>query len=158
MAFDRKAVSTVAACEAGCTFEPRYPDGSGIGATITVCGPESKAARSQAREQLQRLQVMEANAKRTGQKADALSLALAQDIEDAARQKARTAAALTIGWHDITDGSAPLECTPENAQALYADHPWLADQVIAQSQDLGNFVKGSSKPFSNTPAPSSSST
>jgi hypothetical protein len=160
MGFDSKAFQGVAAAsEAGFTFEPRVPGtGEGIGATITVCGPESAAARKLVREQLKRLQVLELAAKREGQPTDNLSLIMAQDMDEAARQKARTAAAYTLAWADITDNGSPLSCTPENALALYAEHSWLADQVIAKAQDLGNFVRASCKPSSSTPARNSAST
>lgn len=57
MKFDRKNNPKVSeASEAGFAFEPRYPNGQGIGATITVRGPESAQVRTLLRRQLADLQ------------------------------------------------------------------------------------------------------
>lgn len=158
MSFNVKATSTAEASEAGFSFEPRYPNGDGIGATITVCGPESRAARAQTRAQLKRLQAMEMTAKRQGQPVDHLSLVLGQDADESARLKAETAASYTLAWTGFTDGAADLPCTDEAKRAMFAAHPWIADQVIAQAQDLGNFVRPQLRPSLPTPQPSSVST
>jgi hypothetical protein len=159
MTFDTRATtSAVAASEAGFTFEPQYPQGGGIGATITVCGPESQAARILTRAQLRRLQSMELAAKKEGRATDHFSLVLSQDIDEAPRQKAETAAAYTLGWSGFTEGDVALAPTADNYRAIYLAHPWIADQVIAQAQDLGNFIKPSSASCSPTLPPSSGST
>lgn len=159
MSFDRKTTASVAtASEEGFTFEPKFPGGQGIGATITVCGPESRAARAQTRAQLKRLQALELDAKKQGQPADHLSLVLAQDPEEAPRLKADTAAAYTIDWKGFTDDGAVLAPTADNVRAVYLEHPWIADQVIEQAQALGNFVRPASRPSLPTPQLNSAST
>lgn len=155
MGFNTKATSAADASEAGFTFEPKYPGGDGIGASITVCGPESRAARALTRSQLKRLQGMELAAKKQGQPVDHFSLVLAQDIDEAPRQKAETAAAYTLGWAGFMEGDVELPATADNYRAIYLAHPWIADQVIAQAQDLGNFIRPASASCSPTPKPSS---
>lgn len=159
MSFNRQTTPSVAAAsEAGYTFEPVYPGGGGIGATITVCGPESRAARQLTRVQLKRLHDLDLAARKENRPTDHLSLVLAQDIDEAPRQKADTAAAYTLGWAGFMDGGAELAPSADNYRAIYLDHPWIADQVIQQAQDLGNFVKPAPKPCSSTPPPSGGST
>lgn len=159
MPFDSRATpSAAAASEAGFTFEPQYPQGGGIGATITVCGPESRAARALTRTQLKRLQSLEMTAKKQGQPTDHFSLVLSQDIDEAPRQKAETAAAYTIGWSGFTEGDVALAPSAENYRAIYLAHTWIADQVIAQAQELGNFIRPSSASCSPTLPLSSGST
>jgi hypothetical protein len=155
MAFDTAAHTPVAAaCEVGFTFEPTWPSGQGIGAKITVRGPESAAARAHTRRQLARHQSLELAAKKQGRPTDLLSLALGQDENESLRQRADAAVAFTIGWAGFLRDGAPIECNEAETRRLYTDYPFIADQVIQQAQELGNFVKPSSQPCSITPAPS----
>lgn len=50
-------------------------------------------------------------------------------------------AAITVSWTDnlVTD-LGTLECTFENAKALYTAEDWIAGQVLAFASDMANFA------------------
>ena len=152
MKFDRKNNPKLsAASEAGFTFEPVYPNGQGIGATITVRGPESAQVRAVLRRQLAELQTRELQAKKRGKEPDAPGL------EELEAQAIELAVAYTITWTGFEDGGVPMDPTEANFRAIYADYSWIRRQVIDEAQDLGNFAQSLSKPCSPTPAPNLSS-
>lgn len=130
--------------EAGHTFEPRYPDGTGIGATITVRGPDSEVVRALVRRQLQAAQDRDAQARKSRRDPEPPT------IEQIEAEAIDLAAAYTITWADFEDDGKPMQCTDVTVRQLYREAPWIRRQVIAEAQDLGNFVR--------PPLPSSSST
>ena len=153
MGFDLSNLPTSAsACEAGYTFEPRYPDGSGIGATITIFGPDSAKARAFASRRFAEIQQRETAARKQGREPDPLR---ADELE---AQSVEMAAAYTAGWAGFSEAGQPLEATEANFRKVYTQHPWLRSQVIAQAQDLGNFLRPPSASLLPTPRPSSSLT
>lgn len=117
------------ACEDGYTFEPVYPDGAGIGATITVRGPESRAVR----ELINKRNVEAAD---RAKRRDIAPLTLAQ--RDA--QLVEEAIVCTVRWDGFIDGDAPLDATPENMRRIYGVAPWLCVQIVSKAGDLANFV------------------
>jgi hypothetical protein len=149
MSFDTKRPSAAQASEDGHTFEPVYPDGSGIGATITVRGPRSSVVREYARRQFAQTQAREATARKVGKLLEPPEL---DELDESLTEMAVT---YTLGWDGMTADDQPLPFTAEAARSLYTDHPWLREQVIAEGQDLGKFVSPSRKNFSSTPKPSS---
>lgn len=152
MSFSPKSPSTAALSEAGFTFEPIYPDGTGISATITVRGPEAAEVRNLLRMQISALQAREIQAKKRGRDAELVS------IEELEAQAVDLAVAYTIGWSGFEDAGQPIEPTEPAVRALYREHSWIRRQVIEQAQDLGNFVRPASRGSSPTPKPSSDST
>lgn len=151
--FDLKSLPSVkAASEAGHRFEPRYPGGEPIGATITVRGPESEPVKRLVREQMAQLQQREALARKRGRDAEALTL------EELRQQSIDLAVAYTIDWEGFASAGEPMAPTEANLRAVYTDHSWLRRQVIDEAQELGNFVKPQPASCSSTPAPSSHST
>lgn len=140
MAFKPNASTVAAACEQGHTFEPSYPDGTPLGATITVRGVRSQAVRDHARRQYALAQEREVMARKRGREAPSLSL---DEIDDAMTE---TAVVYTMGWSGFeSDTGEPLDFTPDAVRNVYRAHPWLRERVIAEAQDLGNFIKASSK-------------
>lgn len=151
MSFDTRAVPQVAdQSEAGYTFEPTYPDGRGIGATITVRGPESRAVRDLLTRQLAQLRAREAQARKRGR--DAAEPSTLDELEE---QAVDLAVAYTIGWAGFVDAGAAMEPTEANLRATYRGYSWIRRQVIDEAQDLGNFTRSSATNSSSTPAPSS---
>jgi hypothetical protein len=152
--FDLKNHPSVAdASEAGHSFEPVFPDGKPIGATITVRGPESKAVRAVLRAQLARAQQREMAARKAGRDGpDAPSL------DELTADTLELAVAHTIGWVGFADGGVEMPANDANVRAVYTQHKWLRGQVLREGQELGNFVRSSSPSCSITPAPSSGST
>lgn len=150
MSFDLSAFRPAAdLSEAGHTFEPLLPgSGVGIGATITVRGPQSAAVVAHNEERYAAARRRDALARKRGREAEPVSLA---DVEAALVD---LAVAHTAGWSGMVDGGSPVACTPQAARSLYAAHPWLRDQVIAEGQELGNFMPKSLSSSSDTPLPS----
>jgi len=143
---------TAAASEAGYTFEPTYPDGTGIGATITVRGPDSEKVRALVRQQIAQASARELTAKKRGRDLEPLSL---EEIE---AQVVEMAVAYTVTWKGFEDGDKTLEPTEANFRLIYTEYPWIRRQVVDEGQDLGNFVRPPSAGSSNTPGRSSAST
>lgn len=143
---------TSEASEAGYTFEPVYPDGSGIEATITVRGPDSDKVRALVRQQLAQAAAREQTAKKRGRDPEPLSM------DELEAQLVEMAVTYTVTWSGFSDGDKALEPTAQNFARIYADYPWIRRQVIEQAQDLGNFVKPPSPSSSSTRVPSSAST
>lgn len=154
MSFDLKRIPTVAAAsEQGFSFEPVYPGGTqAIGATITVRGPRSAAVREHARRKYGQAQAREQAARKVGRPSDPLEL---DDLDESLTE---LAVVYTIGWAGVQADGLDVPFSPDAARGLYADHPWLREQVIEQAQDLGKFIRPWSKNSSSTPAPSSAST
>lgn len=150
MSFDLSTFLPAAALsEAGHTFEPRLPGGNvGIGATITVRGPQSAAVVAHNEERYAAARRREALARKRGREPEPVTLA---EVEAALVD---LAVAHTAGWSGMVDAGSPVACTPQAARGLYAAHPWLRDQVIAEGQELGNFMPKSSSSSSDTPLPS----
>jgi len=49
--------------------------------------------------------------------------------------------ACTIGWQNVEKDGKPLEFNDENVRSLYADFPWIKDQVDEAIADRANFMK-----------------
>lgn len=106
------------------------------GAFITVRGDDSKTVQKWIRGVIARRQSEELMAKRRGKEAEPLSFAEAEE------QANEGAAKRVIGWEGIANGKTELQFSEDNAKQLFAEHPWIRDQVLEASRDLGNFVKG----------------
>jgi len=153
MSFDLQTLAPLpAASEIGHTFEPRYPGADGIGATITVRGPESAAVRELAQRRLTEQVEIEEAARQRGARPPMRS------VEAIEADSIELAATYTMRWSGFADGGAPLEPTPANLRRVYREHSWIRRQVIDEAQDLGNFVRAGSTNSSPTPAPNSGST
>lgn len=150
MSFDTKRPSAQQASDDGHTFEPVYPDGSGIGATITVRGPRSTVVREYARRQFALTQAREASARKVGK------LLEPPELDELDESLTDMALAYTMGWDGMTQDDQPLPFSADAARALFTAHPWLREQVIAEGQDLGKFVSPSRMSSSSTPGQSSS--
>lgn len=62
----------------------------------------------------------------------------------------------TAGWEGVTDDAGqPVPCTPEQVAALYAEVPWLYEQVWAAFLDVARFFGNATT--SSSPSPSTSS-
>ena len=153
MSFNRKTQPTgKAASEVGYTFEPSFPGGEGIGATVTVRGPESQVVRDMLRRQITALHKRETATKKSGREAEAVN------IDTLEEQAVDMAVAYTITWSGFEDGDQPLPPTEANLRAIYTEHAWIRRQVIEEAQDLGNFVRPQSGAFSTTPPQNSALT
>lgn len=153
MQFSRQTGQALkAAHETGHTFEPRYPDGTAIGATISVRGPDSQAVRTLLRRQIAEQHERNLRARKARGEPEPMS------IEQIEAESIDLAVAYTIRWDGFVDAGQPMEPTEANFRAIYAECPWIRRQVIDEAQDLGNFVRPPSASCSSTPTPSSSLT
>lgn len=106
------------------------------GVYITVRGDDSKTVQGWIRGIVTRRQMEEAAARRRGKEAEPMTIAEAEE------QAAEGAAKRIIGWENIGRDGKLIEFSFEAAKSLCAENPWIRDQVLEASKDLGNFVKG----------------
>lgn len=151
MSFETHRPSAAQASEDGHTFEPLFPDGTGIGATITVRGPRSAAVREHARKQFAQAQAREQAARKSGKPPEP------PELDDLDAAMTDMALVYTMGWAGMVAADKPLPFSEHAARELFTAHPWLREQVIAEGQDLGKFVTPSPKSCSSTPGPNSNS-
>lgn len=151
MSFDTQRPSAAQASEQGHTFEPVYPGtDTGIGASITVRGPRSPAVRDHARRQFAQAQAREQAARKLGK------LPEPPELDELDASLTDMAVVYTLGWSGMEQGGQVLPFSEEAARALYTAHPWLREQIVAEAQDLGKFIRPSLPNSSSTPGPSSS--
>lgn len=134
---DLKDVNIAEQCEKGYEFELLLPEiKTPTGAFITVRGLQAKSVRSWARREYAELQQRELVAKRRGREVDPISLEEGEDymVESAVQR--------IIGWREIKDGGVPVEFSADSARRILKEHSWIRDQVIQESDLLGNFIKG----------------
>ncbi len=148
----QKTPKTGLVSEAGYTFEPTYPDGTGIGATITVRGPDSDKVRAMLRQQMAQAAAREMSAKKRGRDPEPMTL------EELEAQVVDMAVAYTITWSGFEDGDKLMEPTEANFRLIYSEYSWIRRQVMDEAQELGNFVRPPSASSSPTLRPSSAST
>lgn len=136
MSFETNRKSAAQACEDGHSFEPVFPDTDiGIGATITVRGPRSQAARELARREYARAQASELSQRKAGKPESAPELDALDDV------LTDMAVAYTMDWQGMEAVGQPLPYSEAAARTLYRQQPWLCGQVIREAQDLGNFIR-----------------
>ena len=106
--------------------------GIALGAKITVCGTDSEiyqdTARKQRNKRLDRLQKTRGKAGITAEATDAEEMDLL--------------VACTLSWADVVLDGKDLDCTPDNARALYTRFPCIKEQVDEFIGDRANFIKG----------------
>jgi len=151
--FDVDSIDVAAACEAGHEFELMNPlTQEPLRAYVTVRGFESGAVtgylQSRSRADTHRAAI----ARRRNQPAPEVT------PEEAEGRAVELAVACTMAWRNVRRKGQDLACTPEDAAAIYRQHPWMALQVIDQARDLGNFAPKGSAKRSTSPGTSSAST
>lgn len=101
-------------------------------ATITLAGPDSRRAMDARRAGWRHVLAKRAE----GDKAD--------PTDDERREAgSRFLAGCVIGWEGFTaDGEQPLECTVENALAVFAQVPWVEDVCDLKLGNRANFTRG----------------
>lgn len=102
--------------------------GEPTGATITMAGPDTKAARIAQMKAVRHVLA----------KADKAELS----EDDEQEIKLRTAAGAVLSWDGIRKGDTDLPCTFENALMLFSRFPWWLTQCDRKASDRRNFIKG----------------
>ncbi|MBZ4402548.1 hypothetical protein, partial [Myxococcus sp. AS-1-15] len=62
----------------------------------------------------------------------------------------------TLGWRGLVEDGKPVSFSPDAAQRLYTEHPWLRRQVDDAQADRARFFEAS--PSSSSATPDTSST
>ena len=109
------------------------PDGSPV--TITLMGTESKQYKK----------ARNAIGDRYLKKATPRKAAMAETTEEAISDLASQLAAVTISWDGIIRSGITVECTRDNARALYIDCEWVREQADNFVGERRNFWKASPK-------------
>lgn len=120
--------------ESGYEFELKLP-GSGAepsGAFVKVRGAQSKIAKAYGRKKLNELDV-----RRKKGKGDIT-------FDEAEEFSIETAISRIIGWRGFEEGSGKgvveIAFTPENAERVLREHPWIQEQVMEESNNIDNFL------------------
>ncbi len=119
--------------EEGYTFEVEFPDGTPTGAFITVRGEYSNIVRNHAKKFVQELQLEKQGYKRRGKEMPDLTVDEAEEIAT------DNAVVRVKGWKGIAMNGVELEATPENVKKVLLAHPFIRQQVMDQSDWIGNF-------------------
>lgn len=133
MAFDVKLMDFSKSAELGYEFELKLPTGSGSGAFLTVIGSQSSEVKQFAKRKFQEYQQRQQIAKRKG-KEDDFSLDEAEEVA------VETALVRLIGWKGITEEGKEVKFSKEKAREILKQHAWIRDQIMEESDFVGNFV------------------
>lgn len=116
-------------------FEALDANGKPCGIYFSVLGAESDAVRKFQARVLKDTQVRQFKAQKTG-KENVMTL---DEYEQLAIDSAECR---TVGWRGVSlDGATELEFNRENVRDIFKRFRLLREQVIEQSDDLGNFIK-----------------
>lgn len=132
---DFSQLNTLKASENTHRFEIIHPvTGEGIGAMLDVYGSQSDVVQRFQSSVLRKLQKQEFENQRTRKPQF-------KELTELKAEALENALVRIAGWENVEWEGKPLEFTQANAKMLLTQCPWLADQVIEQSDDLGNFLK-----------------
>lgn len=138
MGFDLKKNNLAEMAEAGYKFELTLPEvNTPTGAFVTVRGKESDIVKKYARKRFAELQYKE-NAQRSRNRNNEVTPMTIEEAEDLAVD---TAYVRIISWEGFEEGGKELEFNEANAKKVLKEHPWIRDQVVAESDMLVNFIK-----------------
>ncbi len=111
------------------------PDGTEVVAQFEIAGRDSKVLK---RRQAQLAKKRQAKRK----------ISAAEEEADTIE----TLAVCTLNWRDVDEEGKPkedgfiingkekIECTSENAKAIYDEHQWIAEQVVEFLAERANFL------------------
>lgn len=136
---DLEQFDTVSVASKGAVMELLHPDtgvplkdDDGTTVTITLQGADGEKFRDRQRrtfdDQLQG---------RRRRKSKSPSPKSAEELES---ESVELLADLTVEWHGIGLDGASLECSWDNAVAVYQRFPWIREQADAFVVDRGNFL------------------
>jgi hypothetical protein len=117
----------LASQEEGMSVQIRGPDGSDLGLTIVVAGPDSDRQKKARQRQIDRRLEAQNAAPQTAESIDA--------------DNHEIAAESTISWSALILFGGPLECTAANAGRLYRAMPFIYDQILMAAASRKGFLK-----------------
>lgn len=135
MGFDLTKNNLSEKAEAGYTFELTIPEiQEKTGAFITVRGVQSPKVKAHSRRVFSQMQQKEHVAKKRGKDLEPMTLDEAEDMAiDAAFVR-------MIGWKGVEENGKALEFNEENVKRVLREHSWIREQVLAESDQLTNFI------------------
>ena len=117
----------------GYSFELKLPTGAGSGTKLTVLGEMSPTIKAYSRKKFAEYQQRQIMLKRKGKEDEQMSLEEAEEIA------VENALVRLVGWQDLYEDGKDVKFSKEKARELLTAHPWVREQVIAESQDVLNF-------------------
>lgn len=122
--------------EAGYEFELKLPEvNTPTGAFVTVRGAMSPVVKAFARKKFTEMQNREQMAKKRGRTPDEMG------IEDLEAMAVESAVTRIISWKGISENGVEIPFTKEVAEKILNKHSWIREQILAESDMLGNFIK-----------------
>ena len=134
--FDLSALDTKSAAENAHEFELTHlVTGAPLGVFFSVVGDDSQAVRELSIKALHKMQRSKSQAEKRGK-----TFEFTLDEIEAAT--ADSATARVVGWRNVVLNGEALAFNESNARMVFTQYPWIGEQVISESKELGNFVKG----------------
>lgn len=119
----------IPAQEEGIVVDILHPvTGDPIGMSVQVAGPDSERARKA------RQAVMNAN-----MRSNAASRPKANELEESQR---KVIAKSVISWIGVELDGKELDCTTDNVIKVFADYPFIYEQVSGAAANRAGFIKG----------------
>jgi len=134
MSFDLSKVNPTKQAESGAEFEVTLPTGEPTGWFIKVRGDLSPTVKNYGKRVFQEIKQKEEQAKRRGKTYD-------MGIEEAEDIAIKSAVVRVISWRGLEEGGKEVPFSEDKAEAVFAEHSWVRDQVMEQSQNSFLFSK-----------------
>lgn len=135
MGFDLKVNNLTQQSEAGYEFELSYPGSfEPTGAFVKVRGSNSSKVKAYGRKKYNEYIAKVQAAKRRGKEPEEIT------PEEADELQVESAIIRLIDWRGIDEDGKPVVFSQENAQRILSEHPWIATQIIEESDNLANFT------------------
>ena len=130
---DLANIDTVKGANEGFDVQIYHPaTNEDLGITINVIGKDSDEFQKITREQT----------KRRMQKATKGGFRnVTIPVEELEEDSLKLLAACTKSWKGVVENGKAIDCTKENAMAIYEKYPWIREQVDTAIGDRANFIK-----------------
>ena len=129
---DLANIDTVKGAIEGLTLRFTPATNEDLGITINVIGKDSDEFQKITREQTK---------KRMQKAAKGGFRNVTIPVEELEEDSLKLLAACTKGWSGVVENGKAVECTKENAMAIYEKYPWIREQVDTAIGDRANFIK-----------------
>lgn len=132
---DFSKLDTAKATQNTFRFEILHPvTMEGTGAFIDVYGAESDGVKRFANAQLRKMQKQEFENSRSRKPKF-------KELDELQEVALESALVRVADWENIEWEGKSLEFTEENARKILTACPWLREQIVEHSDNLGNFLK-----------------
>lgn len=135
MSFDLAKTNLTKSSEAGYELQLKLPElNQPLDAYIKIRGGNSSTVMAFEKKKYNEEQMKEQVRKRKNKPEEVVT------FEELEEKMIESAVVRTIGWHGIEENGAEVHFTPDNARRIYAEHPWIRNQVITESELVSNFL------------------